>query len=199
MPKQPQYMKYVNITPADLGRMRGDTGLSELRKILTTLRRAVGQRKSGFSRAGVYSHAVSAYEGESMFGLPPRQRPKIQSLTRNQLIMEIVKAQKFFGAKTSTVTGARIVQRDVEKRLFGPNTKRHMTIEEQRNFWAAYNEYIRLHPDMYYRLGSDRIQKLMAEKIWDIPGFGTEDFDLGEALERVDDFLNEWEDTHGAI
>ena len=31
MPKQPKYLSYINITPADLGRMRGDTGLRDLR------------------------------------------------------------------------------------------------------------------------------------------------------------------------
>ena len=141
-------------------------------------------------RACTLTHSLN------MFGLKPKERPSIKNLTRNQLIMEVVKAQKALTGKTSTLRGARLVQREMEQRLFGRGSTRHFTIEEQRQYWAVYNEFIRLHADMYYRLGSDQIQKLLAEQMWEDKKIATEDFDLGGALDRAYAYLEEWEDTH---
>lgn len=192
---QAKYKVYIDIDPADLGRMKGEQGMKELQSILRTLRRSIGARKGQFARAGIVSHALYSYEAESMFGM--KKRPSIAKLTRNQLIMEVVKAQKFFKGKTSTVKGARTVQRNVEKRLFGEHTKRHLTYEESQHFWRVYNEFIRIHPDMYYRLGSDQLQRLIAEQVYDeTRSYGTENFNLGEALEDATEYIEEWEDLH---
>ena len=193
---QPNYKRYINITPEELGKTpRTDAGMQALRAALVSLRRGISARKGSFTRAGWYSYALGRYEDESLFG--QEKRPKIESLSRNQLIMEIIKAQKFYSAETSTLAGAIKVQRDVERRLFGVDSSRHMTLEESRDYWSLYDEYKRLHADMYYRLGSDRLQRLLAEQVLQ-PGspIGTESFALGDAIERAHEFLEDWEYEH---
>ena len=133
-----------------------------------------------------------------MFGL--KNRPKIENLTRNQMIMEIVKAQKFFQSKTSTVAGARQVNREQDIRLFGKNEQglpnRVMTETERRRFWEVYEEYVHLHPDMYYRLGSSQLQSTLVNHILSSNEIGQKNFNLGDALAEAHEFLEEWELEH---
>lgn len=173
-------------------------GRRQLKNILTSLRRGIGSQKSVFTRSKTFSGALHQYEAESMFGL--KNRPKIENLTRNQMIMEIVKAQKFFQSKTSTVAGARQVNREQDIRLFGKNEQglpnRVMTETERRRFWEVYEEYVHLHPDMYYRLGSSQLQSTLVNHILSSNEIGQKNFNLGDALAEAHEFLEEWELEH---
>lgn len=198
--KTPSYTQWIDFPTADLGKLKGSSGVAQLRKMLTDLRSGIRGRKASFTRAHIPSHALMTYESSTMFSLPKTQRPSVNKLTRNQLIMEIVKAQQFYHAKTSTIAGARLVKREAEKRIFGTdekgNPRRQMTAEEAKQFWQTYNEFIRLHADMFYRLGSNQIQQLLSTSIQRDDHFGTTLFNLGDALADAQEYMDDWELEH---
>jgi hypothetical protein len=79
--------------------------------------------------------------------------------TRNQLLAEFTRAKGFLNAKTSTVSGSKKLQADVKIRL-GNN----VSIDEQKRIWEIYNELKSKNYALFSIIGSDRIQKLVAEK-----------------------------------
>lgn len=198
MPKKngPAYADFLNLTPEELSKMKGDAGQAQLRKILSVLRRGISARKGVFTRSGVYSGALHQYRQQSI--MEQKNHPRYSQLTRNQLIMEIVRAQQFYSAKTSSISGVVSVQRAVEDRLFGKDSHRFLTNEEMSDYWAVYNEFVRLHPDMMYRLSSESVQQALAQLILDerVGHPGEEDFNLGFALDKAEEFLDEWEFEH---
>ena len=114
-------------------------------------------------------------------------------MTRGELQNELVRLQDFFESATSTVPGARRVQVEQDRRIFGVKTGsgisyteksgrpiNRMNVEQRRSFWAAYMEYTSLKGEAYTRNLSDVIQQFLGEMVMD--QFGDDPLDL------------EWED-----
>ena len=66
-------------------------------------------------------------------------------MNMNQMRNEVFKLQEFFEAETSTVPGARRVQAEQDRRIFGTDSrgraKNRMTVEERTDFWKVFEEY----------------------------------------------------------
>lgn len=86
--------------------------------------------------------------------IPPVSKMKIADTKA-----ELETLQKFFNAKTSSVTGAQKVAKARDMRIFGPSESdpkqpaRRMTRDEAEKFWAAYNEFKNsmIGGDLYWR------------------------------------------------
>lgn len=84
--------------------------------------------------------------------------------TFNELRREFARVQQFLNAKTSTIKGAKQVQKETSERL-GSETK-NWTTEDWKQFWNTYNK-IKDSEDTriaLYRLGSDKLQQLLRDQ-----------------------------------
>jgi hypothetical protein len=90
-------------------------------------------------------------------------------MTRNQLLGELFASQSFHSAQTSTVAGARKVQREQDIRIIGEKSpgvpKARMTLTQRAKFWAIYDEFTRTYKNMEYLYGSNRIQQALGEML----------------------------------
>lgn len=145
--------------------MGGKKGVERLRKMYTTLKSAYTRRTNQIKKAGLVSHAQLAYERDET----PTRRKTASSMTRNQLILEILRYQDFFKAKTSTVEGINEVNKEQDTRIFeveGGEKSRDMTPEERELFWDLYDEFKNKYSDWRSRFGSEQIQKMLATRMF---------------------------------
>lgn len=152
----------LNLTPSEIGKMKNP----ELRAILRGARQLYTQQEKVLNRYSqqVYSHAhelIKDYYEEN-------GTRNVSRMRQSELRGEIFRLQDFFDSQSATVPGARKIALKQDKRIFGKTKtgrpKRRMTVTERRNFWAAYDEYRRIHSEAYIRnMGSNNIQQMLAE------------------------------------
>lgn len=169
-------------------KLAGKEGRKELEKYARTLISGYKRRVGAFIRHGLVSYAEISLEGS----IPYRQQP-IKNMTRNQLIMEIARYQKFFNDETSSVEGIKRVNREQDIRIFGTDSRgrpiRTMTQEERTRYWALYDEYLNQNPNSTSKYGSESVQQTLADALFsgDRDTGGT----ITEILNKVEQKLSE--------
>lgn len=105
----------------------------------------------------------------------------VRGKTLNQLRREFTRTQKFLNAKTSTITGAKQVKRDMETRLGVHNWSK----EDWSKYWKAYNIILENEDTMIalYKFGSDRLQELLRDE------FISGNEDITRVLETADEII----------
>lgn len=136
--------KLLKLTPSEIGKMKSP----ELRELLRGVRNLFTQQEKTFKR---YEKSVFSPALEKMRDFyEDRGKNAPSRMNMNQMRNEVFKLQEFFDADTSTVPGARRVQAEQDRRIFGTDSrgraKNRMTVEERTNFWTVFEEYKKMRP-----------------------------------------------------
>ena len=136
--------KLLKLTPSEIGKMKSP----ELRELLRGVRNLFNQQEKTFKRyeKSVFSPALNKMR--DFYEDIGKNAPSRMNM--NQMRNEVFKLQEFFEADTSTVPGARRVQAEQDRRIFGTDSrgraKNRMTVEERTNFWTVFEEYKKMRP-----------------------------------------------------
>lgn len=165
-------------------KLSGKEGRKKLESYVKSLKFGYKRRVQSFNKKGLISHAQIALEGS----LPPGKEVQLTKMTRNQLILEFARYAKFFQDVTSTEEGIRNVNTQQDIRIFGADQKgrpkRTMTDAERQKYWSLYEEYQNQQPTANSRYGSESIQQMVAEALFDTDGTPGEN--LVDFLDRVE-------------
>lgn len=176
-----------NIPMEQVMKLSGKGGRKKLEGYVKSLRFGYKRRAQSFAKKGLISHAQIALEGT----LPPGKQVQLTKMTRNQLILEFARYSKFFQDVTSSEEGIRKVNREQDIRIFGTDQKgrpkRTMTDAERQKYWSLYEEYQNQQPTANSRYGSESIQQMVAEALFDTDGTPGEN--LVDFLDRVEERL----------
>lgn len=182
--KLTQAEKIAKISPEQLGYLKGESGKKKLISYLRTLRTGYNRRVGAFSRKGLTSYAQISLEKSSPASLRGVQ---LNKLTRNQLIFEIVRYQKFFNDATSSEAGIKKVNREQDARIFGTDKRGRplntMSQEEREEYWDFYDEFKAQNKEWSGQPYSETIQQSLADLIFSEPGFKS--LSLAEKLKRA--------------
>lgn len=86
-----------------------------------------------------------------------------KGLNRNQLLREYAKAVEFMNMKTSTITGAKVYEKQVAMKL--SNKAKELTIEQKKTMFKALRRTMAAQPAMSELYGSDRLIRFVADEI----------------------------------
>lgn len=185
--KMTQAEKISQIPIEDIVRLSGKEGRKQLEKYVSTLRTGYKRRVISFQRKGLVSHAQIAFEGT----VPDTKPVQLTKMTRNQLVLELARYSKFFQDKTSTEAGIKEVNKEQDVRIFGADSRgrpnRTMTDVERQKFWSLYEEYNNQQPTATSRYGSESIQQMIADAMFDTNAITGEN--LVDFLDRVEQRL----------
>lgn len=191
------YEEIRKLSPTELGKM----SKSQLSDLLRKVRVKTQTRLEQLEKVSgtVYSPAADVLWQKTQFKNPPTSK-----MSRNQVLGELFTHQAFHNAKTSTVSGAREVQREQDIRLFGETSsgkpKKRMTIKQRIKFWAIYEEFQRTFKNAEYLYGSNRIQQALASMMKGnrIRSENTIDSeDLNEMLDTLEESIREEREEQG--
>ena len=135
---------FLRLNPADIGKLKAP----ELRELLRGVRNLFTQQEKTFGKykQSVYSPALDKME--NFYEDRGKQAPSRMNM--NQMRNEVFRLQEFFDSDTSTVPGARKVQAEQDKRIFGTDkrgrAKYRMTVEERTQLWSIFEEYKKIRP-----------------------------------------------------
>lgn len=138
----------------------------DMRPLLREARAAYQRQAATFSRnTSVYSHAKKLMdEWYGDHGLKA-----ISKMKKSELQPELYRLQEFFGSKTSTVTGARKVAIETDRRIFGVDESGkplfRMKQDEAANFWANYHAFEELNEAFVRNATSEFVQQVLGEWI----------------------------------
>ena len=135
---------FLKLDPSQIGRLKAP----ELRELLRGARNLFNQQEKTFKR---YEKSVFSPALDKMRDFyEDRGKNAPSRMNMNQMRNEVFKLQEFFDADTSTVPGARRVQAEQDRRIFGTDSrgraKNRMTVEERTNFWTVFEEYKKMRP-----------------------------------------------------
>lgn len=135
---------FLKLDPSQIGKLKDP----ELRELLRGVRNLFTQQEKTFKR---YEKTVFSPAMEKMKDFyEDRGKNAPSRMNMNQMRNEVFKLQKFFEAETSTVPGARRVQAEQDRRIFGTDprgrAKNRMTVEERTDFWKVFEEYKKMRP-----------------------------------------------------
>lgn len=135
---------FLKLDPSQIGKLKAP----ELRELLRGVRNLFTQQEKTFKR---YEKTVFSPAMEKMKDFyEDRGKNAPSRMNMNQMRNEVFKLQAFFEAETSTVPGARRVQAEQDRRIFGTDprgrAKNRMTVEERTDFWKVYEEYKKMRP-----------------------------------------------------
>ena len=135
---------FLKLDPSQIGKMKSP----ELRELLRGARNLFNQQEKTFKR---YEKSVFSPALDKMRDFyEDRGKNAPSRMNMNQMRNEVFKLQEFFDADTSTVPGARRVQAEQDRRIFGTDSrgraKNRMTVEERTNFWTVFEEYKKMRP-----------------------------------------------------
>lgn len=154
--------KIAQYHPSDMTKKQMEPILREARKLYNA------QKEVFLRNPNTYSYALEVME--DYYNERSGQRP-ISRLRKQDVEGELIRLQKFFAAKTSTVQGARNVSIEADRRIFGVNEKTgrplyRMTKDQATDFWAAYHEYISLEGEAHKQVvTSDLIQQALGQLV----------------------------------
>ena len=155
----------LNLTPEQRNNMTN----AELKKTLTAANRAANRRLNTLKEKRVKS---AAYKNAMRGGKFKNKQ------TRAAMQKELRRAMNFLQAKTSTVTGAKKVQREFEKRV---GVK--LTQKQTNKFWDTYEKLQEIAPpNAIKNYGSTRLQQIIADET-------KQGADVDDILGRVADEL----------
>lgn len=135
---------FLNLNPSDIGKLKAP----ELRELLRGARNLFTQQEKTFDRykKSVYSPALDKME--DFYEDRGKQAPSRMNM--NQMRNEVFRLQEFFDSDTSTVPGARRVQAEQDRRIFGTDkrgrAKYRMTVEQRSQLWSIFEEYKKMRP-----------------------------------------------------
>lgn len=135
---------FLKLNPADIGKLKAP----ELRELLRGVRNLFTQQEKTFGKykQSVYSPALDKME--NFYEDSGKQAPSRMNM--NQMRNEVFRLQEFFGSDTSTVPGARKVQAEQDRRIFGTDKrgrpKYRMSVEERTQLWSIFEEYKKIRP-----------------------------------------------------
>lgn len=135
---------FLKLDPSQIGRLKAP----ELRELLRGARNLFNQQEKTFKRyeKSVYSPALDKMKDF----YEDRGKNAPSRMNMNQMRNEVFKLQEFFDSDTSTVPGARRVQAEQDRRIFGTDSrgraKNRMTVEERTDFWKVFEEYKKMRP-----------------------------------------------------
>lgn len=180
--------KISNLPIEEVMKLSGKEGRKKLEGFIKSLRFGYKRRVQSFAKKGLISHAQIALEGT----LPQGNRVQLTKMTRNQLILEFARYSKFFQDETSSEEGIKKVNKEQDIRIFGTDDKgrpnRTMTGEERQKFWSLYEEFQNQQPTANSKYGSESIQQMVAEAMFD-PGANPRE-NLVDFLDRVEERLS---------
>lgn len=135
---------FLKLDPSQIGKLKAP----ELRELLRGVRNLFTQQEKTFKR---YEKTVFSPAMEKMKDFyEDRGKNAPSRMNMNQMRNEVFKLQEFFEAETSTVPGARRVQAEQDRRIFGTDSrgraKNRMTVEERTDFWKVFEEYKKMRP-----------------------------------------------------
>lgn len=135
---------FLKLDPSQIGKLKAP----ELRELLRGVRNLFTQQEKTFKR---YEKTVFSPAMEKMKDFyEDRGKNSPSRMNMNQMRNEVFKLQEFFEAETSTVPGARRVQSEQDRRIFGTDSrgraKNRMTVEERTDFWKVFEEYKKMRP-----------------------------------------------------
>lgn len=157
----------------------------------------------------VFSHAKEAYMPDGSPPVMPINKGNAREY-RNKLQHNIAVNIAFLEAKTSTLVGAKADKKAMEERIFGKTSKgpkHHFnSLDEERRFWAAYDEFKNQHKE-YNVMGSTRLQQFLGRMtFWRKRSFTARDLDklfinMSRGSEPIDarqfvgsEVVDDWED-----
>ncbi len=197
MPKKIKKTKAKKLTKAEqiaqkpieeIVKLGGEAGKKQLENYARTLRSGYKRRVGAFKRQGLISYAQISVEATM-----PKVQVPLKKMTRNQLILEIARYQKFFNDETSSVAGINRINRQQDIRIFGADNRgrpiKTMTQDERLKFWQIYEEYNNQQPGANSRYGSESIQQVIADAL-----FSQQDYladNLVDILNKVEASLAE--------
>ena len=174
----------ANMSMEQVMKLSGKEGRKKLEGYVKSLKFGYKRRVQSFKKKEIVSYAQIALEGT----LPPGKEVQLTKMTRNQLILEFARYSKFFQDKTSTEEGIKEVNRQQDIRIFGSDQKgrpnRTMTYAERKRYWDLYEEYQNQQPTANSSYGSESIQQMLAEALFD--NGGTPGDNLVDFLDRVE-------------
>lgn len=148
-----------------------------MREELKQARYAVNRRLASFKSHNIASAAAIEYLGTG--GLKPVRSTKSRSdlakenrskkpetMSRNQMYLELARIHSFFNAKTSTIKGQVEVNRAQDIAIFGTDAKGEplytMNSKEREDYWAVYMEFYNQNKNLFSLYGtSENVQKII--------------------------------------
>lgn len=88
-----------------------------------------------------------------------------KGLNRNQLLREYAKAVEFMNMKTSTITGAKVYEKQVAMKL--SNKAKSLTIDQKKTLFKAVRRTMEANPTLSDLYGSDRLIRFVADEVAD--------------------------------
>lgn len=189
----------INMTTSEIKALKANEAKKMVREARTAIADAMQKlSKASYTKAGKVSPTFysSAYENlKDWTGDHFKARSTAPSkLKRVDAVSELQAYKKFFGAKSSTVKGAREIMRQQDVRIFGTDASgkplQRMTRIQRENFWSLYDEFMAgdTTAELAYRnYGSlqQEIGKIVKERKRDQETGKYKSFDLGEAMKEL--------------
>ncbi len=88
-----------------------------------------------------------------------------KGLNRNQLLREYAKAVEFMNMKTSTITGAKVYEKQIARKL--SNKAKTLTIDQKKTLFKAVRRTMEANPTLSDLYGSDRLIRFVADEVAD--------------------------------
>ena len=88
-----------------------------------------------------------------------------KGLNRNQLLREYAKAVEFMNMKTSTITGAKVYEKQIAMKL--SNKAKELTIDQKKTLFKAVRRTMEANPTLSDLYGSDRLIRFVADEVAD--------------------------------
>lgn len=88
-----------------------------------------------------------------------------KGLNRNQLLREYAKAVEFMNMKTSTITGAKVYEKQIAMKL--SNKAKNLTIDQKKTLFKAVRRTMEANPTLSDLYGSDRLIRFVADEVSD--------------------------------
>ena len=135
---------FLKLNPSDIGKLKSP----ELRELIRGVRNLFSQQEKTFNK---YDQTVYSPALDKMKEYYEDRGKKAQSkMNVNQMRSELFRLQEFFDSDTSTVPGARKVQAEQDRRIFGTDKrgrpKYRMTVQQRSDLWKVFEEYKKLRP-----------------------------------------------------
>lgn len=119
---------------------------------------AANKRIKRLEASGVFSPALESVKKHG-------GKFSTKGLNRNQLLREYTKAIQFMNMKTSSVTGAKVYEKQIAMKL--SNKAKNLTIEQKKTLFKAVRRTMEVNPAMSELYGSDRLIRFVADEVAD--------------------------------
>lgn len=191
--------KLINMTTSDIKSLKAKEAKAMVREAREAISKATAALdKASFTKSGKQSPTFYSVAYENLtewVGDHFRTRSIAPSkLKRVDAVAELQAYKKFFGSKSSTVSGAREIMKQQDARIFGVDASgkplKRMTRNQRENFWALYDEFTTgdttaaLAYQKYSNLQQE-IGKIVKQRRKDPETGKFIGFDLGDAMEEL--------------